>query len=221
MQTAVFLSVSPLLKPLVLTAVISYLLGSVNFAIIVSRLRDKDDVRRHGSGNAGATNMLRTFGKTSALLTALGDFSKGLIAVLLCRYFFAGVQGLSFNPAYVAGLFALLGHLFPLYFKFKGGKGVLTSLSIILVVNPIVFAALVILLVPVLIVKKIVSLVSVLGAILYPIFTCALCLITRQNPFYDTLFAAIFGALVLFMHRSNIKRLLNGTEPSFGQKKEP
>ena len=85
----------------------------------------------------------------------------------------------------------------------------------------LVVMVLVILLVPVLMVKKIVSLVSVLGAILYPIFTCVLCLITRQNPFYDTLFAAIFGALVLFMHRSNIKRLLNGTEPSFGQKKEP
>lgn len=216
----IFTSVSSLPKLFLLTAVVSYLLGSINFAIIVSRLRDKDDVRHHGSGNAGATNMLRTFGKTSAFLTTLGDFSKGLVSVLLCRYFFAGIEGLPFDPAYVAGLFALLGHLFPIYFGFRGGKGVLTSLSIILAVNPVVFAILIILLVPVLMAKKIVSLVSVLGAILYPIFTCILCLLTHKNPFYDTFFAAIFGALVLFMHRSNIKRLLNGTEPRFGEKKE-
>ncbi len=205
-------------KPLLFTAVIAYLLGSVNFAIIVSRLREKDDIRRHGSGNAGATNMMRTYGKKAAYLTALGDFAKGLLAVACCRYFFQGVEGLPFDPAYIAGLFALLGHLYPVYFGFKGGKGVLTSLSIIFIVNPMVFFALLVIVLPILYIKRIVSLVSVTGAVLFPILTFISCIIMNRPPFYDTIFAAVFGIIVLIKHRSNIKRLLNGTESSFKKK---
>ena len=205
--------------PFVLTAVISYLLGSVNFAIVVSRLYAHDDVRRHGSGNAGMTNILRTYGKLPAFFTFLGDFCKGWVAVLIGEWLFSGAGKLPFDPGYVAALFVLLGHLFPVYFGFKGGKGVLTTLGTMLIVNPVVFLILLALLLPVLFIFKIVSLVSVLGAVLYPFLTWGLCVYRSQPPFYDTLFAAVFALLVLYMHRGNIRRLLNGTEARFGQKK--
>ena len=107
----------------VLAFVPGYLLGSLNFAVIVSRLYAHDDVRRHGSGNAGMTNMLRTYGKFPALLTALGDIFKGTASVWIGRLAFA-LLGISFmDGGYLGGIAALLGHLFPLYFGFKGGKG--------------------------------------------------------------------------------------------------
>ncbi|MEG1869562.1 MAG: glycerol-3-phosphate 1-O-acyltransferase PlsY [Oscillospiraceae bacterium] len=207
-----------ILKAGLLTMLIAYLLGSINFAVIVSRLISKDDVRKHGSGNAGATNMLRTYGKLPAMITTAGDFSKGLLAVLVGRWLFSEIGNIPFDPGYLAGLFALIGHLFPIYFGFRGGKGVLTSLGIIAVVNPIVFCMLFICFIPVLIKTKIVSLVSVLGGIFFPIFTFIVCIVLNKPALYDTLFATAFCLLVLIKHHSNIKRLLNGTEPRLGQK---
>lgn len=208
-----------------LIVLLSYLLGSISFAVIISRLCAKDDVRTHGSGNAGMTNMLRTYGKRLAALTLIGDFGKGVLAIVLSRVLWSQMQleFALFDPAYIAGLFVLLGHLYPVFFGFRGGKGVLTTIGIILVINPVVFLLLVAVFLPVILITRIVSLGSICGAISYPILTFLVDrFLWHTDPFYDTLFACVYGGIVLWMHRSNIKRLLNGTEYRFGQKpKEP
>lgn len=154
-------------------ALAAYLIGSVSFAVIVSRIGAQDDVRNHGSGNAGMTNILRNYGKKMAALTAVGDFGKGVVAVALGRIIFLLLGVTAVDGGYIAGFFALLGHLFPLYFGFKGGKGVLTSLGVVLMLNWKVFLLLVVLLVPVVFIVKIVSLTVIIGYVLFPIFTVA------------------------------------------------
>jgi len=198
---------------LLLTVISGYLLGSVNSAIVVARLFGLPDIRRYGSGNAGATNMFRTHGKKPAALTFLGDLLKAVFAVLLARAIFhLFASPIIVDPGYVSGLFVLLGHIFPVYFGFKGGKGVMPAFGIILLVNPPVFLILFAVALPVFLISRTMSLVSVLSAILYPIATMAVCLIRHTNPWYETGFALAYSILVLYSHRSNIKRLLGGTE---------
>jgi len=146
---------------ILLTAVLSYLLGSISFAVIVSRLLAHDDVRKYGSHNAGMTNVLRVYGKGPAALTLVGDFGKGVAAVFLGRLLFQAMGVTLFDAGYLAGLCVLLGHLFPVFFGFKGGKGVLTSMGITLAVNPVVLLILLVILLPVLFVVKIVSLIAI------------------------------------------------------------
>ena len=172
--------VKNILLACVLTAAGGYLLGSILFGVLISKVMYNDDVRNHGSGNAGMTNVLRTYGKLPALFTLLGDFFKGVLAVVAGRLIFSFMGVTAFDAGYLAGFFALLGHLYPVYFGFKGGKGILTSLGIILVVNPLVFAILLIIFLPVLFVTRIVSLVSVTGAILYPFVTLIVDLCLRR-----------------------------------------
>lgn len=211
------------LGALALVALVSYLIGSVSFAVIVSRVGAQDDVRRHGSGNAGMTNILRNYGKKMAALTAIGDFGKGVVAVALGRLLFpllAGEAAALVDAGYVAGFFVILGHLFPLYFGFRGGKGVLTGLGVLLMLDPVVFAILLVLLLPVVFLVRIVSLASVLGYALFPVFTVVVNWL-RGDPFlFKLCFAVCIAAIGIFMHRSNIRRLLNGTEYRFGQKKD-
>ena len=126
----------------ILAAAAAYLLGSVSFAVVVSKGLYHQDVRQFGSGNAGMTNILRTYGKKAAALTLAGDFLKGVAAVLIGRLIFAAMGVTLFDGAYVGGLFAILGHLYPVYFGFRGGKGILTSIGIIAVINPLVFLGL-------------------------------------------------------------------------------
>lgn len=202
-----------------LAAIIGYLLGSINFAIIVCRLLDHDDIRSHGSGNAGMTNVLRVYGKKQAALVLLGDFGKGVAAVFIARYIFERAGITVMDGAYVGALAVLLGHLFPLFFGFRGGKGVLTSAGIMLLVNPVVFAILVPVIVVFMLVTRIVSLGSITAAVLYPILTYFVVNAQGKPPLLDTLLAALMAVLVIYMHRSNIKRLLNGTESRFGKKK--
>ena len=203
------------------TALVSYLLGSLNTAIIVSRLFKGDDIRRHGSGNAGMTNMLRTYGKGPAALTALGDFLKAAVAILLSRWAvtYFGVH-LPVDIGYIAGVGAMVGHLFPIYFRFKGGKGVVTATGVIFLVNPLAFAVIAAVFIPVIFITRIVSLASVFGALSYPFITWAVLFLQGRPPLYDSLMAAVIGALIIVMHKDNIKRLLNGTENRFGSKKQ-
>lgn len=220
---------SPMAAPtlyiaLAVVAVLSYLFGSINTAIIVSRIYAGDDVRRHGSGNAGMTNMLRTYGKWPAIFTAAGDFLKGVVAILLSRliFYLLGLtpeNGLPLDPGYVSGLFVLLGHLFPVFFRFKGGKGVVTTLSVIFMTDPLAFLIIAAVFVPLAALTRIVSLGSVLGAIAYPVVTWFVRWFRGEEPLYDTICAAVIALIVIYMHRANIKRLLNGTENRFGQKK--
>lgn len=202
-----------------LTAAAAYLMGSLNFAVIVSRIYAKDDIRRHGSGNAGMTNMLRTYGVMPAFFTGLGDFGKGALSVMLGRMIFQWLGVTVMDGGYVGAAFVLLGHLYPLFFHFKGGKGVLTSCGVILVVNPIVFCILIGVYVPLAFVTRIVSLASILGAISFPVATFVVLRMQHQPFVFDTIFAAIAGSVVVYMHRANIQRLLNGTEARFGEKK--
>ncbi len=203
-----------------LVALIAYLLGSLSFAVIISKVLEKDDVRTHGSGNAGMTNMLRTYGKGPAALTLIGDFSKGVVAVLVGRWIFEAMGITVLDAGQVAGLFALLGHIFPVFFHFKGGKGVLTSAGMIAVINPLVLLLLVIIVVPVIFLTRIVSVGSLLAAVLYPVLTAVVLYVQGLPVLGDTLFATAFGLIVIFMHRENIQRLIHGTENRFGGKKQ-
>lgn len=211
-----------LILSVVLAGVLAYLIGSVNFAIIVSKLFAQKDIRDYGSGNAGMTNVLRTFGKLPAVVTTVGDFCKGIIAVLLGHLIIRFIGGAIqvFYADYLMALLALLGHCFPVFYGFKGGKGILVSAGIILILNPIVFLVILAVFCVVVAIGKIVSLASISAAVAYPIVTLIHGLIVHSDVvWFDTLSALLIGGIVVFMHRSNIKRLLNGTENKFGKKK--
>lgn len=203
-------------------AAVSYLIGSCNMAIIISKFHKFKDIRDYGSGNAGTTNMLRTFGKRAASYTFGGDFIKGALTVLLARIAFNGYE-LPFDIGYLAAIFVVLGHIFPIYFKFKGGKGVATAFGAMLVLNWMAFCTILIGLVPMLFIIRIVSAISLCGAALYPVLT-ALVLWLQKADFAteilpDTLCALILAALTFYAHRENIARFRNGTENFFGEKK--
>lgn len=194
---------------IILCLIFGYLFGSLNFAIVYSKLRG-DDIRNHGSGNAGATNVLRTYGKGAAALVFTLDILKGVIAVTVARLFF---DELIFDCS--AALGAVLGHNFPVYYGFKGGKGVATSLAVLLALHyPTALAALAVFIVVALLTKY-VSLSSILAAAAAII---ASFVFFKVNEF--SVFCAIIGTLCIVRHRSNIKRLLNGTENKLGQKRK-
>lgn len=203
----------------ILAAAAAYLLGSVSFAVVVSKGLYHQDVRQFGSGNAGMTNILRTYGKKAAALTLAGDFLKGITAVVIGRLIFAAMGVTLFDGAYVGGLFAILGHLYPVYFGFRGGKGILTSIGIIAVINPLVFVGLLIIGLPLIFLTKIVSVGSLAGAVCYPILTLLVDSFQGGISWLDFSFSVVIALLVIWMHRANIKRLLNGTENRFGGKK--
>lgn len=186
-----------------LCIVSAYLIGSINPAILISRLVYHDDIRTHGSGNAGTTNMLRSFGKKAAVATLLLDFSKAVVAVLIGRLLF-GPMGMS-----IAGFFAGFGHMFPLYTKFQGGKGVACFGIVALMISPPAFLCILATFVIVLIGTRYVSLASVMAALLYPLFMNAFAGSFPLAPAMGVL-AACF---VVFMHRENLKRLWRNEEP--------
>ncbi len=195
-------------------AVSSYFLGSVNFAILLSREKYGDDIRRHGSKNAGMTNMIRVYGKKDGIYTILGDALKTSAAVLMAR-FFAGEFG-----AYLAGLFAVLGHIAPVWYKFKGGKGVVSSAIAILALDPIYFAVVLAVFLMVFYFSHYVSMGSVAGAFVYPaVVYYGFIIRSGGNPGSvpppAMIFAAFIGVMVIFMHRSNIRRVYYGEEQKF------
>lgn len=193
----------------ILCLVLGYLFGSLNFAIIYSKLR-ADDIRNHGSGNAGATNVLRTYGKGAAALVFTLDILKGVIAVIVARLFY---DKMIFDCS--AALGAVLGHNFPVYYGFKGGKGVSTSLAVLLILHyPTALIALATFIVVVLLTKY-VSLSSILAAVMAIISAFVF---FRLDVF--SIFCTIIGILCIVRHRSNIKRLINGTENKLGQKRK-
>ncbi len=207
------------------TAAQAYLLGSIDTGILISKYLYHDDVRSHGSGAAGMTNMLRTFGKKAAALTAAGDVLKGVLAVGIGRWLFgclpAGAGISSYLGVYLAAILAVIGHLKPLYFGFKGGKGVLVAGGAILAIQPVLLPFLVLVFLACLIPTGMVSLGSITMAAAYPFLTLAYCLI-RHAAVGDTLVcvagALIMGVMVIYMHRSNIQRIREGKEYRFGQK---
>jgi glycerol-3-phosphate acyltransferase PlsY len=214
-----------ILLSIVIAAVISYLLGSINSSIAVVRLLKHEDVRKFGSGNAGLTNTLRCFGKSCALLTLIGDLSKGVIAVVLSRLFASLLVPDTdmYFIGYIAGTFAIIGHVFPLYYGFKGGKGVLVGVSIFLVLDWRVFCILIGIFAVVLLVSRYVSLASITATLCCPAVTFILQYLCWENYALwrlclHTALTAVMAAIIVFMHRSNIVRLKNGTENRFGKK---
>ena len=212
---------------IILSITISYLFGSINSAIIVSRALYKDDIRTHGSGNAGLTNILRTYGAKAAVLTLVGDMLKAALAIGFASLFF----GLSYKGGislseycYLAGLFAVLGHVYPVFYGFKGGKGVLVAATMTLILAPLHFLALLLIFAIIVGISRYVSLGSVSVAALLPISVCLyipLVIGERLSPIIAiSLF--ILGGFVIWCHRSNIKRLLSGNEKkiSIGGKKK-
>ena len=201
---------------MIASAAIAYLLGSLNFAIIFSRIFYREDVREHGSGNAGATNMLRTYGKGKAALTLVCDMLKCAVAVIIGGLLF-GIEG-----ADVAGLFCVIGHVFPCWFKFRGGKGVAVSAMVMLLTSWPVFLLLLLIFVVIVIGTKYVSLGSIMAALLYPVLLSSWNALINESARHSIVYAVLITAIIVVMHRENIKRLLNKTESkiSLGKKKK-
>ena len=197
----------------VVAIVAAYLLGSINFAIIISGKKYKQDIRDHGSKNAGMTNMMRTYGKKAAGLTLLGDALKAVVSCLI-GYALIGQLG-----AYIAGLFCILGHIFPIFYRFKGGKGVVTTAVAILMCNPIVFVVLFLLFVIIVLFTKYISLGSVVCVMLYPLLLDSISRIFTGSPTPYVVFAMITAVVVVVKHWGNIKRLAAGKESKFSFKK--
>ncbi len=194
---------------LVLCAAVGYFIGAINSAVIISRVRYRDDVREHGSGNAGMTNMLRTYGKGAAVMTLVGDLGKGVIACML------GTLLLGESGANLAGLFCMVGHVWPVYFKFKGGKGVLVLAATVLCCNPLVFLILITFFILIVSCTRYISLGSIIAALLYPIVLSRF----SEPNIIITLCSMTAAILVFFMHMPNIRRLREGNENklSFGK----
>ena len=182
--------------------VVPYFLGSINFGIIISKLFHGEDIREYGSGNAGMTNMLRTYGKRDAAITLIGDALKAVVAVILGRILF-GISG-----GYVAGLICILGHAFPCYYKFKGGKGVVVTAATIAVIDWRIFLVLLGIFILVVAFSKYISLGSVCGMLVFPL----LVQVWDRGLSINVLLSCLISALVIFLHRGNIKRIYNGTE---------
>ncbi len=205
-----------------LCALAAYLLGSLSFSIIVTRLLYHKDIRTFGSGNAGMTNVLRTFGKGAAALTIVGDIGKGILAVLLAKWAFASFTAADpIFGAYIAAVCAVLGHVYPVYFGFKGGKAVSVATGTILAIEPVLILPLAAIFFTVFFCGKMVSLSSITCAAAYPVVTFLYFgFIEKHNVLLTTLCAAAIGGLVIWLHRANIERIKNGTEYKFGKKKQ-
>ena len=189
---------------LIFAAIVGYLLGSLNSSLIVGRFYGID-VRKHGSGNAGTTNTLRTLGKKAALFVLLGDIVKGILAYIAGYYIFGGQLG-----GMLGGTAAILGHVWPVFFGFKGGKGVLTSLAVLLLIDwPIALGLLGIFII-IVVITRFISLGSIVAAALFPVTAIIL-----GRSFETIIFSGIIAVLIVAKHHTNIKRLLSGTESKF------
>jgi len=201
--------------PLIILA-LAYLLGSIPFGYLLVRFFRKQDIRSAGSGNIGATNVAREGGKGLGIATLALDCLKAAVAVLIAKHFFPGINGHPSTLAVVAGVTAVLGHMFPIWLGFRGGKGVASALGVFLALSP--FVALTSFLVFAIIVAltKLVSLASIISACTVPIFS--LIVPSTRSATMATGFA-IIALLVIFKHHANIGRLLKGTEPKFSKTK--
>ena len=203
----------------------AYLLGSMDTGILVSKYLYHDDVRNYGSGAAGMTNMLRTFGKKAAGLTAAGDVLKGVAAVCIGRWLFGFLpESASVSPylgVYMTAILAVVGHSKPIYFGFKGGKGVLVAGGAILAIQPILLPFLAAIFLICLVPTGMVSLGSITMAASYPVLTLIYGLLrglSTGDLVVCVAGAAIMGGMVIWMHRANIQRIRAGKEYRFGSK---
>ena len=199
----------------IIMVLIAYLIGSINFSVIISKKIAGFDVREKGSGNAGTTNILRAVGVNAAAITLICDILKGVVAILIAR-----LMGNIFEDVntdiliQLAGIFVVVGHTFPIFFEFKGGKGVATSLGVILTSNWKIGLICLVFGIVIIALSKMVSMGSIGAAILFPIL-----IIFLDGTTYF-IYGVLLAAFVIFNHRENIKRILNGTENKISFKKQ-
>src|SRR5450759_4897833 len=198
-----------------LFVVAAYLIGSVSFAVVVSRLFALPDPHSYGSGNPGATNVLRTGKKLAAALTLAGDCGKGALAVLLARYF-ATDYGVDTSGIALVALAVFLGHLYPVFFRFKGGKGVATAFGILCAVNLWLGLATLASWLVIVLIFRMVSLASIIAAVFAPFYI--VWLFGTASPLLPAVLA--IAALLIYRHKENIQRLLAGQESRIGAKKQ-
>jgi len=226
-------------------AIIAYLLGSINFAILITKRATGEDIRSHGSKNAGMTNVMRTVGAKSGVLTLVGDAVKAVVAVSLGKFLLPFILETLYPAqnellmyiygAYLCGFFVILGHILPIFFRFKGGKGIVTIISALLVINWKLFFVMLIIWLIIFMISRIISLASVLACSLYPFilyFTynflsypdingCDVLMSFIGIPlqWFETICGTLMVSMVIFMHRSNIARLIKGEEKKISVKK--
>lgn len=206
----------------IIIAIIAYAIGSINFSVIISRKMAGFDLREKGSGNAGTTNVLRTVGKKAALITLICDILKGVVAIFVA--YIAGKIVKDVDTAMlaqIAGLLVVVGHAFPIFFEFKGGKGVATSLGVILTTNWQIGLICLIFALVIIISTRMVSMGSIGAAILFPILTLFIdehFIIPASGTKYF-IYSLLLALLVIFLHRENIKRIMNGNENKLSFKK--
>ena len=210
-----------LLFTTLLCVLIGYLIGSLNFALIVCKATGKEDIRHFGSKNAGMTNMLRIYGKGPAAATLLGDVSKGIVAILICwLLFFLFKIDRPVWVDYAVGIASMLGHSFPVFYGFRGGKGVLIAIGIVLLLTPIPALATFGVFLIVLAFSRTVSLASMIASCTAPLWIWLFGSITADpNTVTKVIGTAIMALFIIIMHWSNIVRLIHGEEHSFRTKK--
>jgi glycerol-3-phosphate acyltransferase PlsY len=197
---------------------LAYMLGSLSFAVIVSRAMGLSDPRTYGSGNPGATNVLRSGNRQAAVLTLALDALKGYAAVLATIWLAHLVPGLGLGRGTVAaaGLAAFVGHLWPVFFRFEGGKGVATAAGVLLALNPFLGAVSLLTWLAVAILTRYSSLAAIFTAVLAPVYDAVF-----WGPSLRTLAVAVMSALLIWRHQENIRKLRAGTESKLGQKSAP
>lgn len=200
----------------IVISIIAYFIGSISFSVIFSRKFAGFDVREKGSGNAGTTNVLRSVGKKAAAITLVCDILKGVVAIAIATIASKIWKEVNVEILkYLAGFFAILGHTFPIFFEFRGGKGVATSLGVLITLDWKIGLVCLIFGVILIALTKMVSVGSILAAILFPIL-----MVFMGNARFEAIIISILiTLLVIFNHRSNIKRIQNGTENKLSFKK--
>lgn len=192
----------------IIIAVISYLIGSIPFSYLIPKWFGKIDIRQHGSGNTGTTNVARTLGLKIGIIAFVGDFLKGVLPAFIVTFY------LSRDVAALAAAASVLGHCYPVWLGFKGGKGIATSAGALLFLMPDVFIILGIYQFVVIIASKYMSLASITSALLLPILAFSL-----DKSSTLQVFSLLLGLFVVYKHKDNVKRLLNGSENKLGKKK--
>lgn len=209
----------------IIMALIAYCIGSINFSVMISKKIAGFDIREKGSGNAGSTNMLRSIGKRAAALTLICDVLKGVVAIIIAMILGNIVENLNRELLLqIAGIAVVLGHTFPVFFQFKGGKGVATSLGVLLLSNWQIGLICLVFALVLMILTRMVSLGSCAAAVLFPILTLFIndnytVLSEGKSGNVYFIYSIILAIIVLYNHRSNIKRILNGTENKLNLKK--
>ena len=206
----------------IIIAIIAYLVGSINFSIIISKKMAGFDVREKGSGNAGTTNMLRSVGVKAAAITLLCDILKGVVVILIAILIGNIVDGLDDALlVQLAGIFVIIGHTFPIFFGFKGGKGIATSLGVLLMINWQIGLICLVFALILMVITRMVSVGSIAAAILFPVLVIFIGqnYIVPVNNWSYLIFSIIVAVLVLFNHRENLKRIFTGKENKISFKK--